>query len=314
MQLSAETFETSNIYNAHIEPAPNKEINIRLGIADSLALFIPEDKSYMEGIELKFVIPDAIAHLTDSVLCSIYKDLDYLPEESVSGSYIGNKVFTKTLPSKLSWVVQIPLKENNSIKSSNYIQTTDTVITSKNDVIVVQLQPVTKDIDVENTDTNIDITVKPILINKGKLSISVVPPEDKLKPCSIFIDDEMLDFSNNITEKDVLLQAGIHDISILSEHYRNELRTVIIEQATNTKLVVEMKSIEPTLIISVPEITTVFLDNTVCNLINKEFKIAEGMHTIKFIIGNYEIVRTIEAVNGKYYKAVFSLDLQITEE
>ena len=45
----------------------------------------------------------------------------------------------------------------------------------------------------------------------------------------------------------------------------------------------------------------------------KEFVITEGEHKIKFSIGDYEIVRSINAIKGKTYTANFSLDLDISE-
>ena len=98
------------------------------------------------------------------------------------------------------------------------------------------------------------------------------------------------------------------------EAYRNEMRTVRIEQGSQTDLNVTLKSINPTLLITAPEGTVVTLDDVECDKLGEEFEITEGQHKIKFAIGNYEMVRTIDAIKGKTYKADFTLDLNITEE
>lgn len=308
--LYGETFRVSKLHTVEVDSNPDYEKTERMGINDSLAIFLPEEMEFMEGIELKFQIPESVAYWMDSVACSVYIDIKPTPKPSQI-DYTGSKLFFRTLPNKLSWVLQMPLKENNSFKSNNYIQKIETVLKPLNGVIFVRLQPVMKGIPEETLNAIIPITVKPVLSNIGKLDLSLLPPKDELKQCSVFIDDEMISFPST---EPIYLPVGVHDISIISESYRNELRTVRIEQAQITELSIDMKSIEPTLLITAPEGTTIMLDETECNIIGEEFEITEGEHEIRFSIGNYEMVRKINAIKGKTYKAIFSLDLQITEE
>ena len=138
----------------------------------------------------------------------------------------------------------------------------------------------------------------------------MIPPQsqENLSLCTIYIDEIPVDMT-----KKIILDTGIHNISVISEDYRNENRTVRIDQAKTTDLKIEMKSIEPTLLITAPEGTLILLDEQECTQIGKEFIISEGEHKIKFTIGDYEITRTITAIKGKTYSANFSLDLEITE-
>ena len=167
-----------------------------------------------------------------------------------------------------------------------------------------------KGIPEETLKSIIPITVKPLLIDKGQLKIELIPPQtqENLSLCTIYIDEIPIDAT-----KKIILDTGIHNISVISEDYRNENRTVRIDQAKITDLKIEMKSIEPTLLITAPEGTLILLDEQECTQIGKEFIITEGEHKIKFAIGNYEITRTITAIKGKTYSANFSLDLEITE-
>ena len=245
----------------------------------------------------------------DSVACSVYANISPTPK-ATQIDYSGTRAYVKTLPGKLSWVLQIPLKKENSIKSNNYTTKVDSVITPSSNIIFVRLQPVMKGVPEETLNAIVPITVKPILMNKGQLAFKLIPPEKKLEPCTIFIDDKMTPLS---ADSKVLLDTGVHDISIISESYRNEVRTVRIERAKTTELSVEMKSLEPTLLITAPEGTEVLLDDVKCTTLGKEFVITEGEHKIKFTIGDYEIVRSITAIKGKTYTANFSLDLDISE-
>ena len=307
--LSAESFRVSKVHELSVVQDTESEGTARLGINEALAIALPEDKTFIEGLELKFEIPEAVASWVDSVACSVYANISPAPKASQI-DYNGTRAYVKTLPGKLSWVLQIPLKKENSIKSNNYTTKVDTVIEPAKNVIFVRLQPVMKGVPDETLNAIVPITVKPILMNKGQLTFKLVPPEKTLEPCTIFIDDNMSTLSDG---SKTLLDTGVHDISIISESYRNEVRTVRIDRAKTTQLTVEMKSLEPTLLITAPEGTEVIFDDVKCTNLGKEFVITEGEHKIKFTIGDYEIVRSITAIKGKTYTANFSLDLDISE-
>ena len=308
--LSAESFRVSKVHSVSITQETTSEALARLGINDALAIELPSDQTFIEGLELKMDIPESIAYWMDSVACSVYANIKPVPKPSQI-DYSGTRAYVSTLPGKLSWVLQIPTKKENSIKSNKYTTKVDSIITPQNNVIFIRLQPVMKGVPEETSNAVIPITVKPILTNKGMLNINLKSADEKTQNCTLYIDDNVVDIN---TSKKIMLDTGVHNISIISEAYRNEIRTVRIDQAKITDLTVEMKSIEPTLLITAPEGTKILLDDEVCTNIGKEFQITEGEHKIKFSIGDYEIVRSISAIKGKTYKANSSLALEINEE
>ena len=305
----AESFRVGKVHTLSVAQSADSEGTAKLGINEALAITLPDDQTFIEGLELKFEIPEAVASWMDSVACSVYANISPTPKVSQI-DYNGTRAYVKTLPGKLSWVLQIPLKKENSIKSNNYTTKVDTIITPSKNVIFIRLQPVMKGVPEETLNAIVPITVKPILMNKGQLALKLVPPEKKLAPCTVFVDEKMIQLS---ADSKILLDAGVHDISIISEAYRNELRTVRIDRAKTSELTVEMKSLEPTLLITAPEGTEVLLDDVKCTTFGKEFVISEGEHKIMFSIGGYEIVRSINAIKGKTYTANFALDLDISE-
>lgn len=308
--VAAESFRVGKVHEASITQAVDSEATAKLGINEALAITLPQDQTFIEGLELKFEIPEAVASWMDSVACSVYANISPTPK-ATQIDYSGTRAYVRTLPGKLSWVLQIPIKKENSLKSNNYTTKVDTIITPSKNVIFVRLQPVMKGVPEETLNSIIPVTVKPILTNKGLLSFKLIPPEDKLAPCTVFIDEKITQLP---ADNKILLETGIHNVSIISEAYRNEVRTVRIEMAKVTELAVEMKGIEPTLLITAPEGTEVMLDDIKCTIIGKEFAISEGEHKIKFSIGGYEIIRSINATKGRTYTANFSLDLEISED
>lgn len=307
--LYAESFRVGKVHDVSVLQSSDSESTAKLGINEALAITLPKDQTFIEGLELKFEIPEAVASWMDSVACSVYSNITPTPK-ATQIDYSGTRAYVRTLPGKLSWVLQIPLKKDNSIKSNNYTTKVDTIVTPSKNVLFVRLQPVMKGVPEETLNSIIPITVKPILSNKGLLALNLMSPEEKLAPCTVFIDEKITQLP---PDNQILLETGIHNVSIISEEYRNEVRTVRIDMAKVTELSVAMKSIEPTLLITAPEGTEVLLDDVKCTIIGKEFVISEGDHKIRFSIGGYEIVRTITATKGRTYTANFSLDLDISE-
>ncbi len=307
--LSAETFRTSKVHMAEIT-SDYTETSAKLGINDSLAITLPEDKTYIEGLELKMDIPDSVAYWIDSVACSVYSKIKPTPSSSQI-DYTGTRAYVSTLPGKLSWILQIPFKSENNIKTNQYTTKMDSILDVSENIVFIRLQPVMKGIPEETLNSIIPITIKPILINKGKLDLSLSTPDGELNTCTVFIDDSPVEYNED--NKFILLSTGIHNISIVSENYRNEVRTVRIDQAKTTTLNVDMKGIAPTLLIIAPEGTSVKLDDEPCTNLGVEIPITEGEHKIQFHIGDYDIVRVISVTKGKTYTANFTVDLNISE-
>ena len=261
--LWSESFRVNKVTVTQVEQTLGYETSVEMGINDALSVSLPEDRTFIEGLELKMEIPENIAYWVDSVACSVYSDIK--PNPSVKQiDYSGPRVFVQTLPGKLSWVLQIPITKDNSLKVNKYITKVDTIIEPKNNSVFIRFQPVMKGIPEETLKSIIPITIKPLLIDKGQLNIELTPPQsqENLSLCTIYVDEKPVDKT-----KKIILDTGIHNISVISEDYRNENRTVRIDQAKTTDLKIEMKSIEPTLLITAPEGTLILFDEQECNQI-----------------------------------------------
>ncbi len=309
----AENFRVGKVHTISLDSnsLTSQTSSEKIGVSEALAIYLPEDQTFIEGIEIKMDIPESVASWMDCVACSVYDKITPLPSSSQI-DYSGVRQYVSTLPGRLSWVLQIPIKENNSIKANKYTTKIDCVPEFKNRVVFIRLQPVMKGVPEETLQALIPMTVKALLIDKGQLIMNINNPEGSDFPCTVYIDDKPVKYDKENNK--VLLSSGIHTISIISNSYRNEVRTVRIDQAKVTNLDILMKSTEPTLIINAPETALIYLDDKKCDILGKEFVISEGEHKIKFTIGDYEIMRSIQAIPGKTYTANFSVDLDISEE
>ena len=76
---------------------------------------------------------------------------------------------------------------------------------------------------------------------------------------------------------------------------------------------IALRDIAPTLQLVAPHNTIIFLDDQEIPYTKEDFVISQGDHTIRFIVGDYETVKTIQAVNGRSYVITLSLDAEVTE-
>jgi hypothetical protein len=78
-------------------------------------------------------------------------------------------------------------------------------------------------------------------------------------------------------------------------------------------LEVELRDIAPTLQVIAPDNTKIFLDEVEIPYTKDAFVISQGEHMIRFVVGDYETVRSIQAVNGRSYVVNLSLEVEVTE-
>lgn len=309
LHLFAETFRVRKLVPLKISGNETAEQSISIGINDGIALFMPDDMTFLEGIEIKMQIPAEISEWRDSVACSVYDGIKPVPSASQI-DYSGTRIFVSALPSKLSWIIQIPLKQLNSLKDSSYISKINAIPNIKSGYTFIRFQPAMKGIPEETINAKLNLAVKPILSNKGRLSLSIKTPPNSSLPYEVFVDDELID--NHA--KPLILDTGMHKLSVQSQEYRTEMRSFLIEQAKTVPIEMELKSLAPTLIIIAPDNAQIFLDDESYKKTTEPALISEGEHKLRFVLGDYEVIRTLDVRKGKSYTANLSVDLKITEE
>ena len=314
--LSAETFRVGQCHVINLKEDPSFTGVKKLGLNDAIAIYIPEDRLFLEGIEIKMDIPEETAMWRDCCGAYVYDEIRPAPTEQQI-DFSGSKIFFGVVPGKLSWVLQIPLTANTQFKTNQYTKTIEKIPSAQGNFVFVRLQQVMKGVPDEVMNSKITFNVRPILSDKGLVTVKLsYPDEDNKADLSasnetIFIDNDTYSYQD--AAKGLLLSTGIHNISVISENYRTEVRKVRIDQAKKTELLVELKSIEPTVIITAPEGAIVYLDDQQYDNLGKEFVLTEGDHKVRCVIGDYEIVRTLSVSKGRTYKVNLTVDLQISE-
>lgn len=284
-----------------------EKITVESGINDALWVTLPNDLTYVSGVELNLKVPEDIITWRDSVAYMLYENLDSIPNESKQ-NYYGERIHVATIPGNFSLTIYVPISSDFAIKDNPY-STKLPVPSDFQKGIFLRFMMVMKGVPEYLEDSILEITTKPVLKNQGALSLSVNPQSTEEKKYSVFIDDAPVqEYKNKI------LSTGEHHLSVVSDSYRNELRTFRIEQAKTTSLSVNLRGIEPLLKLLCPKDTQVFLDGSPVKVSSDPVTITQGEHSVKFILGDYEIVKTVSAMNGRTYSVNLNVDATITEE
>ena len=93
--LEAESFRVSKVHEISVIQSVDSESTEKLGINEALAIKLPSDQTFIEGLELKFEIPEAVASWMDSVACSVYANITPDPK-STQIDYSGTRAYVKT--------------------------------------------------------------------------------------------------------------------------------------------------------------------------------------------------------------------------
>ena len=342
--LSAFSYENFRVHKTVVadmtdEVSPIKAV---LEVNDALVIKVPKEPVFLQGLSLEVKIPPEVAEFRDSVAYFLYTDVKPQPTESTI-DYQGNRIFINTFPTRLSCNLLIPLGTSVELKETPYSTVLPPAMSNQSGYVFFRLQLVMKGTPVNIWDSSCVIDIKPILADKGALDLTVLAPELHSKEITshdseqnenlenesrevpkiensiinlegtglytLYIDNEIPKY----TDKKIILPIGQHHLSIVSDMYRSEVRTVVIEQAQTTKLEVILKDVTPLVEVVAPEGIQVFLDSDELHNWQEPFNVSEGNHLLRFVLGGYEKIQSFEAFNGKTYKFSLNLDVNVIE-
>ncbi len=303
--LSAESFRVHQLIPLRLSASESSDVSA--GMNDAIAITLPDDMTYISGIELTVKIPTQIAEWPDSVAYSLYEGISPKPTPK-NIDYSGNRSEVKTFPARLSTTIYIPLSKKFTIKNSPYSVRLKETQAKAGESVFFRMQLAMKGVPESFDKAKFQITAKAVLADEGRLSISISDPTGKKGAYSLFIDDKPV-----AIEKDgILLASGEHSLSVQSEVYRNEVRSFRIDKAKTTKLEVALRGIEPLVKISAPQNAKIFFDGN--EVSKKVFTTTPGEHSVKFTVGDYEVVKNLNAQNGRSYTVTLNVDASVSEE
>ncbi|MBP5575155.1 MAG: PEGA domain-containing protein [Treponema sp.] len=307
---SAETFTTAAVHTLSVSSSPDKK-SVSAGINDAVEITLPKEESYIQGIEINFKLPQKIAEQHEKLSWSLYKGTILVFSDESSNIFSGTRIALGSFGNSLSLVLKVPLYPDSQIRKDAYSYYIPNTAESYGEKLLLRIQG-TRQLSEEDLKSSfIEISAKPIFIEKSRLFIKLRPPANKeAQPCTIFVDGKPCSLDKN----GLLVSPGIHDISVTSDFYRNELRAVNVETAKDTHVEIELRDIAPLLRIIAPEGTKIFVDEQPVANTQNYFTLPQGEHTLRLRLGNYEIIRSITALNGRSYSLNLTLEASVSVE
>lgn len=305
---SAESFRTQKTSLVILNDINSRQ-TIKTTANQCVAIQLPENREFIQGIEIKVSVPKIVAQWTDSVAWSLYTGLREFPSEK-KVDYNANRATVGTFGSSLSLNIRIPVISSHKIRKDAYSHLVDVDALNNSSFILLRLQKAMKGAPQEISTSEFELTISCIAENKGRLKLKLTYPETKKEGTfTLFIDEKQTDFN----DKGFILSAGSHDINLVSDFFRNELRTIIVEKGTETTLEINLRDIKPLVRLTAPAGTKLTFDGKEYTAPIDPFYSSEGEHTIKFTLGDYEQIQKINFLNGRTYNLSVSLEASVSE-
>ncbi len=306
--LCGESFRVRSVDTITVSGNDSELQVANIGYNDAVGILFPENTIFLRAVEIEVRIPREILRYQNSMAYGLYRSVEPTPKNGTI-DYRGIQEVYQPLPARLSFVLQIPLVGDHKLKNGPYATVLERIHDPKDGPVVFRLQPVMKGLPPTIDEMKFEVRIKPLLTDEGALALKLRYPDDGEKPVRILIDESPIDQDRNLH----ILDPGDHHLSVVSDHYRNEVRMFTVESARITSVDVMLKDTTPTLILVAPENTTILVNDTPVENTGKSIPIEPGPYTIQFKIGDYEVIRQIVAEKGKDYTVSMQIDINVSE-
>lgn len=311
--LHAEQFRTSSIipYEVTVSHTSEKPEPVVIGINDALEIGYPRDNPYIKGLEIEIRIPKIIASYRDSEVFYLFENV----HPAAGGDqydYEGKRLYKDLIPSRLSYIFRIPFEGETFTEASPYASVLPVALNKAADNLVLRTQLAMKGVPDTYFEARFEVIVQPVLADMGSLSLELIYPEGTdltefpLPLC--YIDEKLA-----ATDEPVLLKTGMHHLSVISEQYRNEMRTFSIEKAAETSLQIVLQPVTTDITIQAPEGTVITLDGEPVES-HRVIPVEAGEHLISYRLADYEVTKHVTVVRGKSYTVSLAVDVSVFEQ
>jgi len=299
------------IVEDNFEVSPDKQAgsSVTMGINSSVIVNLGGEIRFLRGIEVEIAAPQVWLSYRGSLVWTAYNNLS---PQTAAGivDMDGSRIAIDPLPAKLQIIYQIPIRQSHGLRTTPYVTVPTGVIAPSTFPLLISLSPVIKGLTNEFENMTFNLIVRPILSDEGAVRVTTrFPPQLRNRPVTVLINDNVI---SNLSEL-VFLREGEHHLLILSDDYRNESRRFVVERAKVLDLVVELQDPAPMLIFEAPQNAQIFLDNAPLTRSREPVKVEPGQHEVRFQIGDYTVIRTLNVQRGKTYRVALEVDLTIDE-
>ena len=284
---------------------------VSLGYADAVAVTLVAESPFVQGIEIDLRIPRPLQSAQGAFAWSLYKAVTPLPAVD-RVAYEGERLLIQALPPRAGIILQVPVSPRHSLRSGPYAAVLPMLLGPGDFPLLFKLSALTKGLTPEQEQARYQLRIRPLFTDDGALRLSILPPEGSetaVSP-SVYVDERKLDSWQEL----VFLKKGMHTVQVTGEGVRDESRAVAVEAGKVFNLEIRLQGTKPVVVFEAPANALIFLDEQpVDHQGGARIQIEPGERSVVCKIGDYTITRRFNAVRGKTYHIVFSVDIQIQE-
>lgn len=314
VRLYSESFRTTVEGIVEITPHRSAENPISISNEGAILINLGADARFLRGIELEITAPQAWLSYRGALLMTMYSNVSGNISSVSVGDIVdltGTHIAFEPLPSRLRIVYHIPLRQQHGLRTTTSVTVPSPVIQPDSFPILFQLMPSDKGMPPEFDRMRFNVTARPILSNEGAVSIIPrFPPQLRNRAFTVLINDTVI---TNLSEQ-IILREGEHHLVVLSEDYRNESRRFVVERARVLELIIDLQDPTPIILFEGPQNSEIFLNNVLVPGNREPIMVEPGTHEIRFTVGDYTVIRTLNAQRGKTYRIALEVDITIHEE
>jgi hypothetical protein len=282
---------------------------VQLQANEALRIILPQDRTLLKAIEIEITLPPELNLQQDAFMYAFYSGVTITDE--MRGEYTGTQTHSAPFPNRVGLTLGIPYGRANTLQTTPYLTVVPVLADETTSSVFFSLQTRRVPVPRELPDARFSVRVKLIFESKGFLEINVRyrQPDDSKLPYIVFIDEKPVSPGYGRIE----LSTGMHHIAVVSDFYRNVVKTFSIDQGKTNRIEIELVDIAPTLEIIAPENSSIYLDDLPIAVTGEALKLTQGEHRVRVLLGGYELLRTVYAETGKSYRISVFFDAEIEE-
>jgi len=295
------------------------EQTVDIRYQEFVAVYLPEDIRFLEGVQIELVLSSALRESYDSFGIVIYDSLQPLP---VIGerSFVGRRAFFHYLVALNRLFYHLSVDRDATGSTQGRHNPTQGLFRpalpsdSQSYPILVGIVPIMKGIPDSLRDQRFYLRVTPRLADMGLLSLRLHTPESTENASyEIRLDGKLLATPSEIPIE-IEFATGLHTLRVTSDSFRPVDTTFSIEAGQTNEIEVDIEPLTGRITIEAPSIATVYIDGTRYSAKDlTDIELQPGEHTVRFKIGDYSSTRTFTVTRGKNYAIYLELAIAVKE-
>ena len=159
--LAAQNFRVRSMATLVLDSKTPETRTIDIGYNDAVGIIFPDNPVFLRALEIEVRIPQEILRYQNSMAYGVYRNVRPQPQSGII-DYSGIQESYQPLPSRLSFVLQIPLIRSHKLKTGPYATVLERIHNPEDGPVVFRLQPVMKGLPPTIEDMVFQIRVKPL--------------------------------------------------------------------------------------------------------------------------------------------------------